>query len=106
MGRKGNASIGRKQHKRKEMYFNFNKLRKTLTHTQKAKIIKFFTSFKQTFKELQTNIYNINKKFDILETQIKAFQVNYLRDITHLPTPPNDFILNEIDLAELFRTSN
>jgi hypothetical protein len=109
MGRKAhNISIGRKHNKRKEIYFNFNKLRKTLTPSQKTTLISFFTSFKQTFKDLQTHIYNTNKKFDILETHLKSFQINYLRSLSLPPSPPpsqNDFILNDIELAELFKTS-
>jgi hypothetical protein len=108
MARKGNTTLGRKHNKRKEIYFNFNKLRKTLTPSQKTSLISFFTSFKQTFKDLQHNLYNLNKKFDILETHLKAFQINYLRNLSIPPSPPpsqNDFILNDIELAELFKTS-
>ena len=110
MGRKGNPPGTRRTSKRKEMYFNFNKLRKTLKPTEKANLVKFFSQFKQVFKELQSNIYNMNKRFDILESQIKSFQVSYLRDISTtnpLPaTPVDDFVLNDTELAELFNTAS
>lgn len=91
--------------KKKEIFFNFNKLRRTLDIKEKKKIIKFFIGFRGVFKELQGNLYKLNQKFDVLETQIKNFQQNYLKEISSIPQK-EDFVLNEDDLQQLLDSSD
>ena len=102
---KRQISSNRRTVKKKEIFFNFNKLRRTLDIKEKQKIIKFFIGFRGVFKELQGNLYKLNQKFDVLETQIKNFQQNYLKEISSIPQK-EDFVLNEDDLQQLLDSSD
>ena len=66
--------------KRKEIFFNFNLLRRNLNNREKEKLIIFYNKHKNTFKGLQTNLFELNKKFDLLECEWKIFQKNLFLD--------------------------
>lgn len=90
----------RRSSKKKEPFFNFNKLRTSLSPQEKDKLIKFFSGFRVVFKELQSNLFKLNQKFDTMEYQVKTFQQNYLKTIND-KTQDEEFVLNENDIQEL-----
>ena len=95
--------MGKKQRrssKKKEPFFNFAKLRSSLSAQEKEKLIKFFAGFRTVFKELQSNLFKLNQKFDTMEYQVKTFQQNYLKNINDKPRE-EEFVLNENDIQEL-----
>lgn len=90
----------RRSSKKKEPFFNFAKLRSSLSSQEKEKLIRFFTGFRTVFKELQGNLFKLNQKFDTMEYQVKNFQQNYLKNINDKPQE-EEFVLNENDIQEL-----
>ena len=90
----------RRSSKKKEPFFNFAKLRSSLSAQEKEKLIKFFAGFRTVFKELQSNLFKLNQKFDTMEYQVKTFQQNYLKNINDKPRE-EEFVLNENDIQEL-----
>ena len=117
MGRKGSLP-GKKPTKKKEIYFNFNKMRRMLRSNEKVKLVQFFLGFKSVFKELQGNLFKLNQKFDVMEMQITKFHQNYLKEINDEVDNNNNydimtkegvnkgnednFELKEEEIAELF----
>jgi predicted nucleic acid-binding Zn-ribbon protein len=100
------AKKGRKAgvKKKKEIFFNFVSLRKNLTDKQKDKLINFYKRHRETFKELQKNLFELNKKFDTLETEWKNFQLDVFNNEDNNKNNENeiDFILNQNQIDDLF----
>ena len=102
MGKKGRKAGVKKK---KEIFFNFVSLRKNLTEKQKDKLINFYRRHRETFKELQKNLFELNKKFDTLETEWKNFQLDVFNndDIKNNKNENDiDFILNQNQIDDLF----
>lgn len=102
MGKKGRKAGVKKK---KEIFFNFVSLRKNLSEKQKDKLIIFYRRHRETFKELQKNLFELNKKFDTLETEWKNFQLDVFNneDIKNNNNENDiDFILNQNQIDDLF----
>ena len=102
MGKKGRKAGVKKK---KEIFFNFVSLRKNLSEKQKDKLIIFYRRHRETFKELQKNLFELNKKFDTLETEWKNFQMDVFNheDIKNNNNENEiDFILNQNQIDDLF----
>ena len=101
MGKKGRKAGVKKK---KEIFFNFVSLRKNLTEKQKDKLINFYRRHRETFKELQKNLFELNKKFDTLETEWKNFQLDVFNNEDNNKNNENeiDFILNQNQIDDLF----
>ena len=80
MGKRGQKTTRKKG----EFFFNFNQLRRKLNSKQKAKLIKFFGTFRTMFLTVKQHLFQVNKMFDLMEQEYKKFQKDLFKNDEYL----------------------